>query len=285
MPGEGSVIRRLLVQPAGRWSLGVIALLVLVAVVGPTLVKFGPNTQLDITRLSNAAPSWQHPFGTDRVSRDLLSRVVFGSRVSLGISAIAVLLSVTIGTAYGLVAGYSGGALDGAMMRILDGFLAIPRVLLLIALATIWQPMPLRTVTFLIGATGWFGVSRLVRAETRTIRHATFVESARALGASTGRTLWRHILPNIAAPIIVFATLSVGSVILLESGLSFLGAGTAPPTASWGAIFFDGMDSSTRAWWVLLFPGLAILITVLAFNALGDALRDALDPRARDTER
>ena len=271
---------RLRSNQAALWSLAVIVLLILVAIVGPYLVQYPPNQQLDIVGLKNAPPSALHPFGTDAFSRDLLSRVVSGARISLGISALAVALSVTLGTAYGLVAGYTGGVLDATMMRILDGFLSIPRVLLLIALVTVWpRPMPFWTLAVLIGATGWFGVSRLVRAETLTMRRAAFIEAAEALGASATRTLWRHILPNVAAPVIVFATLAVGNVILIESGLSYLGAGTAIPTASWGAIFFDGMDSSAREWWVLLFPGLAILVTVLAFNVLGDALRDVLDPR------
>jgi peptide/nickel transport system permease protein len=276
---SSSLFARLRGKRAARWSLAVIVILVLVAIVGPYVVKYPPNQQLAIVALKNAPPSSAHPFGTDAVSRDLLSRVVSGARISLSISAFAVLLSVTLGTAYGLVSGYAGGLVDTAMMRILDGCLAIPRVLLLIALATVWSPRPFWAIPVLLGVTGWFGVSRLVRAETRAIRRATFIEAAEALGASATRTLWRHILPNVAAPIIVFATLAVGNVILLESGLSYLGAGTSIPTASWGAIFFDGLDASSRAWWVLLFPGLAILITVLAFNVLGDALRDILDPR------
>jgi peptide/nickel transport system permease protein len=282
---SASFWKRLVTHSSARWSLAVITLLVLVAIVGPHLMKFGPNEQPDIVRLANAPPSWAHPFGTDRASRDLLSRIVSGSRISLGISAIAVLLSITIGTAYGLVSGYAGGVWDAAMMRLIDALLAIPRVLLLIAVATLLSPMPLWQLVSLIGVTGWFGVSRLVRAETLALRHATFVEAARALGVSPARILWRHILPNVAAPVIVFATLAVGNVILLESGLSFLGAGTAPPTASWGAIFYDGIDSARRVWWVLLFPGLAILMTVLSFNAFGDALRDALDPRSAELER
>jgi peptide/nickel transport system permease protein len=278
-----SFVRRLLRNPAARWSLIAIALLVIVATVGPPLLQrilgYGPNDQLNIVQLKNAPPSWAHLFGTDRSGRDLLSRVVKGAQISLGISVLAVVLSITVGTAYGLISGYAGGWLDTAMMRILDGFLAIPRVLLLIALATIVQNMPLWKLVLLIGGTGWFGVSRLVRAETLVLRQSTFIESARALGASDVRTLWRHIFPNVVTPVIVFATLSVGNVILLESGLSYLGAGTRVPTASWGAIFNDAMYSAGNVWWVLLFPGLAILVTVLAFNVLGDALRDVLDPR------
>jgi ABC-type dipeptide/oligopeptide/nickel transport system permease subunit len=276
---SGSFLSRLRGNRAARWSLAVIILIVLVAIVGPYLMKYPPNEQLAIVALKNAPPSLAHPFGTDAFSRDLLSRVVSGARISLSISAFAVLLSVTLGTAYGLVSGYAGRLVDTTMMRILDGCLAIPRVLLLIALATVWSEKPFWAVPVLLGATGWFGVSRLVRAETLAIRRATFIEAAEALGASATRTMWRHILPNVVAPVIVFATLAVGNVILLESGLSYLGAGTRPPTASWGALFNDGMGSPPSVWWVLLFPGLAILITVLAFNVLGDALRDILDPR------
>ncbi len=274
-----SLWRRLARDRAARWSLVVIGFLVLVAVVGPSIDPYSPTAQLDIVRLKNAPPSWAHPFGTDAYSRDLLSRVVSGASISLGISAIAVALSITVGTAYGLVSGYAGGRLDGIMMRALDGLLAIPRVLFVMALVVLWAPMPLLAFALVLGATGWFGVSRLVRAEVVTMRRSVFVEAAQALGASPARTLVRHILPNVAAPVIVFATLSVGNVILLESGLSYLGAGTRPPTPSWGALFSDAMASSLSVWWVLLFPGLAILVTVLAFNVLGDALRDVLDPR------
>jgi peptide/nickel transport system permease protein len=278
-----SFVRRLLRQPGARWSVIAIALLVVVAVFGPSVLRhiqgYGPNDQLQIVQLKNAPPSWAHPFGTDRLGRDLLSRVVTGAQISLAISVVAVALSITVGTAYGLVSGYAGGWVDAVMMRILDGFLAIPRVLLLIALATMADRMPLWKLVLLIGGTGWFGVSRLIRAETIVLRRSTFIESAHALGASMTRTMWRHVLPNVLTPVIVFATLSVGNVILLESGLSYLGAGTKIPTASWGAIFNDGMGSAGDVWWVLLFPGLAILITVLAFNVLGDALRDVLDPR------
>jgi peptide/nickel transport system permease protein len=164
------------------------------------------------------------------------------------------------------------------MMRVLDGLMSIPRVLLLVAVLTVWRP-GLPGLIFLIGATGWFTVARLVRAEVLTIRDTDFVAAARALGASARATIWRHLLPNVAAPVIVSATLGVGNVILLEAGLSYLGIGAQKPTASWGSIFLDGVDYGLGAWWVLLFPGLAIVVTVLSFNILGDALRDVLDPR------
>ncbi|MGH7620368.1 MAG: ABC transporter permease [Gemmatimonadaceae bacterium] len=278
-PRSRTVWGRLFRHGAARWALAVIVILILVAVLGPHVLPYSSDQQLDIVNLKNAPPSLSHPFGTDQFSRDLLSRVVFGTRVSLAISTLAVLLSITVGATYGMVAGYVGGRADAVMMRIIDGFLSIPRVLFVIALVTLWSPVGIVGLTFLLGVTGWFGVARIVRAEMLVTRKALFVEAANALGASTLRIVWRHVLPNVAAPVIVFATLAVGNVIVLESGLSYLGAGTKPPTASWGAIFNDGMSSSMSAWWVLLFPGLAIMITVLAFNVLGDALRDVLDPR------
>jgi len=249
------------------------------------LVSYGGSQQLDIVRLQNRPPSWAHPFGTDQYSRDLLTRVLLGARISLLIASLAVLLSMTIGTAYGLVAGYAGGAIDNIMMRVLDGLLSIPRVLLLIAILTLWNPVPLAGLIVLLGATGWFGVSRLVRAETLAARTLDYVDAARALGAEDARILWRHLLPNVISPVIVAATLSVGNVIVLEAGLSFLGVGAREPTPSWGSIFIDGVDFFAGNWWVVLFPGIAIVATVLAFNVLGDALRDVLDPRQLDGAR
>jgi peptide/nickel transport system permease protein len=278
-PGDRGVMRRLLQHRSARWSLAVIAILVVAAIVGPMLVSYTGNEQLDIVALKNQAPSWTHLFGTDVYSRDLLTRVLRGARISLTVGALAVTLSMTIGTVYGLVAGYVGGVVDSVLMRVLDGFLSIPRVLLLLAILTFWSPVPLWGLIALLGATGWFGVSRLVRAETLAIRGLPYVESARALGASNRGILFRHILPNVLAPVIVTATLGVGNVIALEAGLSFLGIGAHEPTPSWGSIFLDGVDFYSGNWWVVFFPGAAIVITVLAFNVLGDALRDVLDPR------
>jgi ABC-type dipeptide/oligopeptide/nickel transport system permease subunit len=257
----------------------VIALLVIAAIVGPLLVSYSGSQQLDIVRMKNRPPSWGHPFGTDQYSRDVLTRVLLGARISLAVASLAVLLSITLGTAYGLISGYVGGRLDTVMMRVLDGLLSIPRVLLLIAVLTLWSPVPLSGLIVLLGVTGWFGLSRLVRAETRLAKGLNYVESARALGTPDARILWRHILPNVSVPIIVNATLAVGNVIALEAGLSFLGVGAPEPTASWGSIFYDGVSFFAGNWWVVLFPGVAIVATVLAFNVLGDALRDVLDPR------
>jgi peptide/nickel transport system permease protein len=164
-------------------------------------------------------------------------------------------------------------------MRLLDGFLSIPRVLLLIAVLALWNPVPLSGMILLIGATGWFAVSRLVRAETLAAKRLDYIEAARALGTSNSRIIWRHLLPNVAGPVIVTATLAIGNVISLEAGLSYLGIGAREPTASWGSIFSEGIEFFAGNWWVAFFPGIAIVVTVLAFNVLGDALRDVLDPR------
>jgi peptide/nickel transport system permease protein len=282
-----SIRARLLANRGARWSIAVIVVLVVAAVIGPLFAQSCVD-QLDIVRLKNSPPSFAHLFGTDAYARDVLARVLCGGRISLAIGVLAVVLSTTIGAAYGLVAGYLGGSVDNVMMRLLDAFMAIPRVLILIAVLTIWtghHAVPLAGLIALIGATGWFTVSRLVRAETRLVKNAEYITSARALGASDWRIVLRHLLPNVAAPIVVSATLAVGNVIALEAGLSYLGVGAQPPTQSWGSIFFDGIEAFTSAWWVVLFPGLAIIVTVLAFNALGDALREVLDPRQVHVDR
>ena len=261
------------------WSLGLILLLCAIALFAPALAPYAPNDQLDIIGLKNKPPSFAHPLGTDQYSRDLLSRMLFGARISLSVAMLAVLLSATIGTAYGIIAGYLGGRLDSIMMRLLDALLAIPRVLLLIALLALWSPVPLYALILIIGFTGWFEVSRLVRAEVLAVKRREYVLAARALGVPGTRIIWRHVLPNVLNPVLVAAALGVGNVIILEAGLSYLGVGARAPTASWGSIFFDGSEAFQATWWIALFPGLAILVTVLAFNTFGTALRDALDPQ------
>lgn len=260
------------------WSLALIALLCIIALLAPLLAPYSPNSQLDIIGLKNQPPSLAHPFGTDQYSRDLLSRMLFGARISLSVALLAVLLSATVGTAYGLTAGYFGGRIDAIMMRLLDACLAIPRVLLLVAVLALWSPVPLGALIAIIGLTGWFEVSRLVRAEVMSVMRREYLLAARALGTPGFRIIWRHVLPNVLNPIIVAATLGVGNVIMLEAGLSYLGIGARAPAASWGSIFFDGSDAFQATWWIALFPGLAIIVTVLAFNVFGSALRDALDP-------
>src|SRR5690242_19860476 len=250
----------------------------LVALLAPLIAPYSPSAQLDIIGLKSQPPSAAHPLGTDQYSRDLLSRMLFGARISLSVAMLAVLLAATVGTAYGLVAGYLGGRADAIMMRLLDACLAIPRVLLLVAVLSLWSPVPLTMLILVIGLTGWFEVSRLVRAEVLGVMQREYVLAARAIGTPGVRIIWRHVLPNVLTPVLVAAALGVGNVIILEAGLSYLGIGARAPTASWGSIFFDGSDAFQTTWWIVLFPGLAIIITVLAFNTLGAALRDALDP-------
>ncbi len=272
------VLSHLVARHSARWALAIIAVLIIGALAGWLVVGERANLQPAIVGLQNTPPSFKHLFGTDQYSRDVFARVLSGAAISLAIGLLAVLFSTVVGTSYGLVAGYFGGRADMLMMRVLDGLMSIPRVLLLIAVLTLGRP-GLPGLILLLGATGWFTVARLVRAEVLSIRDADFVAAARALGASSRGTIWRHLLPNVAAPVTVSAALGVGNVIALEAGLSYLGIGAQPPTASWGSIFLDGVGYGLGAWWVLLFPGLAIVLTVLAFNVLGDALRDVLDPR------
>jgi peptide/nickel transport system permease protein len=238
-----------------------------------------PLAQPNILAGAIQPPSLGHPFGTDELSRDVLSRVVSGGRVSLTVALLAVGLSVTLGAAIGLVAGYFGGGVDAALMRLVDGALAVPRLFLLLLLLAVTERVPLGLLVLLIGTTGWFASSRLVRGEILRLREESYVWAAEALGASRRRIIFRHLLPNTLGPLLVAATLAVGDVILLEAGLSFLGLGIQPPAPSWGGMIMDSRQVLVTAPWVGIFPGLAITITVLSANLFGDALRDAVDPR------
>ena len=273
------LLARTLRDGRSRVALVVLGLVVLAALLAPLLSPYDPAAQLDIVRLRSLAPSLAHPFGTDPYSRDVLSRVLFGARVSLSIAFAAVALSISFGILVGVIAGYMGGAVDAVLMRLVDAALAIPRLLLIIAVVALWGSVSVTTLTVLIAGVGWFAVSRLVRAETLAVRDRDYVVAARALGTPPWRVVLRHVLPNAVGPGLVAATLAVGNVILLEAGLSYLGIGVRPPTASWGSIIQDGAERVSDLWWLTVFPGLAIVITVFACNALGDALRDALDPR------
>ena len=260
-------------------ALGAIVALLIVAALAPVLAPYPPNAQPDPIGMQTLPPSASHLMGTDLVSRDVFSRVLHGARISLAIGMLAVLLSVTVGTVYGATAGFLGGATDMVMMRIIDAFLSIPRILLLIMVTALWGQLSVMSLVVLIGLTGWFGVSRVVRAEVMAVSAREFIVSARSLGATRLRVLARHVLPNVLAPVIVAATLGIGNVIILEAGLSFLGLGIQPPRASWGSIIQDGAHQVAAHWWISLFPGLTIVMTVMAFNAVGEGLRDALDPR------
>jgi peptide/nickel transport system permease protein len=274
-----SVWRRLWARRSARAALMLLAALATLGAAAPLIAPYPPDRQLDIVALKRQPPSAAHPFGTDQFSRDVLSRVLYGGRLSLAVALLAVALAATIGTVYGAVAGFYGGWLDAVMMRMLDALLSIPRVLLLIAASVIWAPIDLPALVLLLGGTGWFAVSRLVRGEVLSVVSRDFIVGARALGASDRRLLVTHVLPNVVAVVVVAATLGVGNVIILEAGLSYLGAGVRPPHASWGNIIQDGSGDIAHLWWMSLFPGLAMVATVFACNVLGDALRDALDPR------
>ena len=264
-------------DPRGRLGALVLLLVALAALAGPLMLP-DPLAQPDVLSASRP-PAAQHPFGTDQLSRDVLSRVVTGARVSLSVALLAVTLSMTLGAGVGIVAGYWGGAVDATLMRLVDGALAIPRLFVLLLLLAVWERVPLLALIFLIGVTGWFATSRLVRGEVLRLREEGYVRAAEALGARRRRIIFRHLLPNALGPLLVAATLGVGDVILLEAGLSFLGLGIQPPTPSWGGMILDSREVMVSAPWTGIFPGLAIVITVLSANLFGDALRDAVDPR------
>lgn len=260
---------------AGALAVGAVALFALLA---PFALP-DPAMQFDIVGRALAAPSAVHPLGTDHLSRDVLARLATGARISLGVALLAVALSVTLGATVGIVAGYAGGAVDALLMRLVDGALAVPRLFLLLLLVAAWERMPLAALILVIGATGWLGTSRLVRAEVLRLRRQEFVAATEALGARPGRVMFRHLLPNTLGPVTVAATLGVGDVILIEAGLSFLGMGVQPPTPSWGGMILEGRDVLTVAPWISVLPGLAIIATVLSVNLFGDALRRVADPR------
>lgn len=262
---------------AAMAALYLLIALIVITVLAPWLVPFDPTTTL--LGGSEQGPSLTHPFGTDYAGRDVLSRVLYGGQVSLPVAFLSVLLAATIGTAYGATAGLASERVDGVMMRLIDAVLAIPRLFLLIAVLAIWGNPEIPMLILLLGLTGWFGVSRIVRAEVRALRGEEWMMAADALGATRRRTLWRHALPNVLSPVIVAATLGVGNIVLLEAALGYLGIGVQPPTPSWGNIIQDGAQALFTVWWMFVFPGLAIVLTAMSFNIAGDALRDALDPR------
>lgn len=265
-----------------RMQLGLLLVggLVVLAVFAPLLSGHDPAAQADLVGRSYAPPSLTHPFGTDFFSRDLFSRVLHGARISLSVAGLAVLLSVTLGTALGLVAGMAPGWIDAVLMRLVDAALAIPRIFLVLVVVGLWNDIGLLGLVLILGLTSWFDTTRLVRAEVLSLRSREFIDAARALGFGTARIMIRHLMPNVAAPVIVSATLGIGQMILLEAGLSYLSVGVRPPTPSWGQMIAEGQTAMQAAPWVAVFPGLAIVLTVLGFSLIGDGLRRALDPRA-----
>jgi peptide/nickel transport system permease protein len=256
----------------------ILVLFVFTALLAPWLAPYSPTDQHLAVRLS--PPSWTHWLGTDDLGRDLLSRLVFGTQVSLRVGVIAVALALVGGTALGLLAGYKGDRTDEAVMRCLDVLLAFPSILLAILVVAILGPS-LENAIVAIAVVNIPVYARLVRAAVMGLKHQEFIEAARASGAGHWRIVWHHILPNCLTPITVQATLGIGTAILETAGLSFLGLGAQPPTPEWGTMLNDARPYIRDAWWIITFPGVAIIVTVLGFNLLGDGLRDMLDPKGR----
>jgi peptide/nickel transport system permease protein len=254
-----------------------IAALSLAAAAAPFLAPSDPLAQKLTERL--APPSGSHWMGTDDLGRDVFSRALFGARVSLEVGVVAVGIMAIVGVSAGLAAGYLGGLADMFLMRLIDVLLCFPTIFLILMVIAFIEP-DIKNVMVVIGLTSWMGLARLVRGEVLSLRERDFILSARGLGLSHARILLVHLLPNLASPVLVSATLGVGSAILTESALSFLGLGVQPPQPSWGNILTVGKDYMHIAWWLSLFPGLAILATVMSFNLLGEGLRDVLDPRS-----
>jgi peptide/nickel transport system permease protein len=257
-----------------------IVALYLVALLTPLIAPHDPGLQGNLLTERYVGLSEAHPLGTDQFARDVLSRLLYGARISLLIGFVSVGISVTIGTLLGAVAGFMGGIIDGIIMRVVDMVISFPQLVLLITIVALFQPS-IFVIVAVLGLTLWPSTARIVRGEVLSLREREFVQAATALGYSKRRIILRHLIPNALAPVIVAATLGIGNTIVLEAGLSFLSLGVQPPTPSWGTMVADGRNVLLNAWWLSTFPGLAIVFTVLSFNLVGDGLRDALDPRLR----
>ena len=256
----------------------IVLALFLLSFLAPWLAPYDPAA-IDLRNIL-ASPSAQHWFGTDQLGRDVLSRMIWGAGISLKVGFVATGIAVILGTLLGAIAGYYGKWVDAVIMRFVDIMLCFPTFFLILAVIAFLEPS-IWNIMIIIGATGWMGITRLVRADFISLKERDFVLAARAIGASDLRIIFLHILPNAMTSILVAATLGVAGAILTESALSFLGIGVQPPTPSWGNILTAGKDNIDIAWWLSLFPGLAILLTVLGYNLLGEGIRDAMDPRLR----
>lgn len=277
-PLRADVWRRFRRNRLAMVGLGFIVFLLLVAVFAPLIAPYGISDRTPGT--ARQGPSLDHLFGTDAIGRDVFSRVVFGARVSMKIGIAATLMSILIGSLLGSVAGFFGGILDTLIMRLTDVFLAIPYIVLAVAIATVLGRSE-NSIIVILGLTGWLGMARIVRASFLSLKRLEYVEAATALGFSRARIMFRHILPNALQPMIVYGTIAVGSVILSEAALSFVGVGPQDPTPAWGLMVNQGKSSLTNAPHMLFFPGAAIFLTVLSFVFVGDGLRDALDPKLK----
>lgn len=277
-------VRLILKNRLTTMGLSVVFLLVLIALLAPLIVPF-PQDNIE-THIEDRfqSPSPQHLFGTDELGRDVFSRVLYGSRLSLQVGAIAIGLALTIGVPLGVVAGYSGGMLDEVIMRITDVFLSFPPLLLAMAISTLLGPN-LVNAMIAIAIAWWPWYTRLLRSEAISVRERDYVQAARAMGASPGKIVFRHVLPNCLTPIVIQASMDFGSIMLTSAALSFLGLGAQPPTPEWGLMVSTGRTFFLTHWWIVTFPGLAIFIAVLSFNLVGDGLREILDPKMRRVRR
>ncbi len=257
-------------------GLMIITILVAIAIFAPKIVPYEPTSQNIIERLQK--PSAKHLLGTDELGRDVLSRIIYGARISLSVGFIAVGISVIIGVFFGAIAGFYGRWIDSLIMRFVDIMFCFPSFFLILMIIAVLGPN-IYNVMIIIGITSWPGIARLVRGEILSVKEREYVYSARAIGASDLRIIFKHILPNALGPVLVAATLGIADAILVESGLSFLGLGVQPPMPSWGNILTSGKDYIESAWWLTLFPGLAILITILSYNLVGEGLREVIDPK------
>jgi len=262
-------------------SAAYLLLLVVVAIFAPTIAPYDPNeinTQILPSAGVPLGPSWSHPFGTDDLGRDYFSRAIVSTRISLSVGLVSVGISLGVGTFVGAVSGYAGGRVDEVLMRLVDLILTFPSFFLILTIQSMLEPS-IYNVMVVIGLVSWATIARLVRGEVLAIKNEDYIEAARALGLPDSRIIRKHILPQVSAVLIVAATIGLPAAILTESALSFLGLGVQPPTASWGNMLQDADVYMRTAWWMGFFPGLLISLTVLAFNFLGDGLRDALDPK------
>jgi peptide/nickel transport system permease protein len=268
-------------SPLSMLGLAIILLLLVVAIVGPVVVPYPEDASgaLNIKEKLDP-PTWAHPFGTDQVGRDIFTRIIVGARVSLVAGMVVIALAFTVGTLLGAVAGFFGGRLSEGIMRTTDIFLTIPDLILAMAFAAALGP-GLFNVMIAVSLVWWPGYCRLARANVVALRDSQFAEAAQSIGASRARVLFTHILPNAFPTILVKASMDIGFAVLTTAALGFIGLGTQPPTPDWGVMIADGRKYLREAWWFSTFPGIAILLTVLAFNLLGDGLRDVLDPRSR----
>lgn len=272
-----NLLKKALSNPLALAGFIIICIVFLLAMTAPIIAPYDPD-DINVKAIL-LAPSWRHWMGTDGLGRDVLSRMLYGGRISLLVGLVAVGISTFIGIILGAISGFYRGWVDTFIMRLVDVMLSIPSFFLILAVIAFLTPSIIN-IMIVIGLTSWMGVTRLVRAEFLSLRNREFVLAAQTLGAKDARLIFTHLLPNSLSPIIVSAVLGVAGAVLMESGLSFLGLGVQAPQSSWGNILTDGKEYIQFAWWLSMFPGLAILITVLGYNLLGEGLRDALDPRS-----